>query len=393
MNARAPEAATKYPHEWVDTAPVLKRAVAAVEASDRVYFDLEADSMHHYYAKICLMQVLANGTCFAIDPLAGLDLKPFLAALAQKPLVAHGADYDLRMLYQQHGFRPREVFDTMIAAQLLGRSAFGLAALVNEFFGVTIGKEAQKADWSRRPMPEDMLEYAVHDTFFLPGLHQKLRDELIAMGRLEWHQESCEALIKATERIREVEPDMAWRLSGSAKYHPRQLAVLKSMWEVREAEAQATDLPGYKILPSDIILRFAEGVLPEGLPEKTPRLPSRLNPDLRDDFLDAYEDALQLDPKHWPKPLPPPRRPVKSPHPDLVVVLKDIRDKIAANLHLDPSLLAPRAVMLAVALTGLESSEKIREAAQWMRWQEGLLMEPWIAGTTRFRRPEPQESP
>ena len=378
----------KYPYEWIHDQESLKRVTAAVEASDKVYFDLEADSMHHYYAKICLMQVLANGTCYAIDPLAGMDLKPFLAALAKKPLVLHGADYDLRMLYQQHGFRPKEVFDTMIAAQLLGRSAFGLAALIHEFFGVTIGKEAQKADWSLRPLPPAMLEYAVHDTFFLPELHKKLVEELKAKNRLEWHAESCEALIRATERIKENDPDMAWRLSGSSKFPPRQLAALKAMWEVRETAGKALDLPGYKILPSDIILRFAESVPDQGMPEQVPRMPSRLDPQLRENFLHAYEEALAMDSTQWPKPLPPLRRPVKSPHPDLLADLKAVRDRIAAGLSLDPSLLAPKAVLLSVALTGLSSPEKAREAAQWMRWQEALLLEPWIAATERFRKPD-----
>ena len=230
------------------------------------------------------------------------------------------------------------------------------------------------------------MEYAVHDTFFLPDLHEKLEKELEEKGRLEWHQESCEALIRATERIKEIDPDSTWRLTGSTKYHPRQLAVLKAMWEVREAAAKASDIPGYKILPSDIILRFAESVPDEGQPEQVPRLPSRLEPELRESFLGAFENALASDSKKWPKPVPPTRRPVKSPHPDLLADLRTIRDKIAAELHLDPSLLAPKAVLLAVALTGLRSPETVREAAGWMRWQENLLLEPWIAGTQRFRK-------
>jgi ribonuclease D len=376
-----------YSREWVDNAVSLNRAVAAVQNASRVYFDLEADSMHHYYAKICLMQVLAGDTCYAVDPLAGLDLKPLLEALAHKPLVLHGADYDLRMLYQQHGFRPQEIFDTMIAAQLLSRTSFGLAALVKEFFGVTIGKEAQKADWSRRPMPESMLEYAVQDTFFLPSLHEALVLELESTGRLEWARESCEGLIRATERIRENDPDASWRLAGSAKYAPRQLAALKALWDFRETQAQARDVPGYKILPSEIMLRFADETPREGEPEHMPRLPSRLEPEIREGFLQAFLNAIHGDPKQWPKPVPLQRKPVKSPHPDLLADLRKVRDGIAAGLHLDPSLLAPRAVLLAVALTGLYSPEEVREAAKWMRWQENLLLEPWLEAAKRYQKP------
>ncbi len=376
-----------YSREWVENPESLARAVTAVRKADRVYFDLEADSMHHYYAKICLMQILAGETCYAIDPLAGLDLKPLLAALAQKPLVLHGADYDLRMLYQQYGFRPKEIFDTMIAAQLLSRTSFGLAALVKEFFGITLGKEAQKADWSRRPLPDSMLEYAVQDTFFLPDLHEVLLLELKATGRVEWHRESCEALIRATERIRETDPDAAWRLAGSAKYFPRQLAALKALWDYRENLAKTRDVPGYKILPSEIMLRFADGVPREGHPEEIPRLPSRLGPEIQEGFIRAFNEAVRSDSKQWPQPIPPPRKPVKSPHPDLLADLKKERDQIASGLKLDPSLLAPRAVMLAVALTGLYSAEEVREAAQWMRWQENLLLETWLQAAKRYQKP------
>lgn len=384
------ELPTRYPVEWVDTPAALQRVTAAVRASKKVYFDLEADSMHHYFAKICLMQVLANGKCYLVDPLArGMNVKPFLAALAEKPILGHGIDYDLRMLFSEHGFKPKEIFDTMLAAQLLGRSAFGLAALVQERFGVTLVKEGQKADWSRRPLSADLLEYAAQDTFFLPELVSSLSKELSARGRLEWHKETCEALIRATQRVKEADPDLAWRVTGSSRFSRRQLAVLKAMWDVRERQGRDRDLPSYKILPADILLRFAESVPDQGEPEEIPRLPSRLNPDFRDRLLDAFEDALDADPQDWPQLLPPPKRPARAPHPDLLIALRDIRDGIAKKLALDPSLIAPKAVMLsaALALTRSEATpESVREAAQWMRWQENLLYEGWAKAAEKYKR-------
>jgi len=375
------------PRVWVEDQTTLGRLIAAMQASDPVYFDLEADSMHHHFAKICLMQVLADGTCYLVDPLAPIDLKPFLQVLAEKPLVLHGSDYDLRMLYQHYGFRPHRIFDTMIAAQLLGKKAFGLAALVNEFFGVIVGKDGQKADWSRRPLTTDLLDYASQDTHFLPGLHQALTRDLESRGRLTWHVESCQALVKATENIRVADPDRNWRVSGSSRMRPRQLAALKAMWDVRENEAKARDIPSFKIMPSDLLLRFAEDVPAEGLPEFVPRLPSRLDPKLRDEFLDAFADALHLPPEEWPRPLPPLPRPEKAPHPDLLAELRDIRDRIAKDLDLEPSLLAPRAVLHEVAVTGLPSPEIVRRAAEWMDWQEKLLLIPWMTAAERYRKP------
>jgi len=196
---KAPVPATRYPSEWIDTPEGLERVVRAVQASDVVYFDLEADSMHHYHAKICLMQILAKGRCWLVDPLAGLDMKPLHEALARKPLIGHGLDYDMRML-RQLGFRPHSIFDTMLAAQLLGRSAFGLAALIQDYFGVTIPKEGQKADWSRRPLAQDLVDYDAQDTFYLPALHQYLTLELETKGRLSWPPQNSAATIHAPPR-------------------------------------------------------------------------------------------------------------------------------------------------------------------------------------------------
>jgi ribonuclease D len=159
------------------------------------------------------------------------------------------------------------------------------------------------------------------------------------------------------------------------------------MWEFRESKARALDLPGYKILPSEILLRFAESLPHEGDPGQIPRLPSRLSPEIQEGFLHAFEMAVKSDTKQWPKPLPPSRKPVKSPHPDLLADLRKIRDRVASSLSLDPSLLAPRATLLAVALTGLPSAQTVRESAQWMRWQEDLLMEPWLEAAQRYQRP------
>ncbi len=374
----------RYPSEWVDTPQGLDRVIRAVGASKVVYFDLEADSMHHYHAKICLMQILAKGTCWLVDPLA-LDTDPLLKALAKKPLIGHGLDYDLRML-KREGFRPLAIYDTMLAAQLLGRSAFGLAALIRDHFGVDIPKEGQKADWSRRPLAQDLVDYAAQDTFYLPALHQLLSDELESKGRLEWHRESCESLVRATQRAKEDSREDAWRVTGSNKLRPRQLAVLRAMWTVRERAASERDLPPFKVLPSDLLLRFAECVPAEGLPEERPRLPSRLTPQLRDRLLDAFEDALESLPDEWPAPPPAPRRPPRAPHPDLVNDMREIRDGIAAKLGLDPSLVANKATIMAVAIEGLSTPDKVRETAQWMRWQEGLLLEPWMQAAGKYRR-------
>jgi ribonuclease D len=373
-----------YPIEYIDNAVSLKKLIKRLDETETVYFDLEADSMHHFYAKICLIQILADEQCYLVDPLSGIPIDGFLEKLATKTMVMHGADYDLRMLYQGFGFRPRKIYDTMLAAQLLGKPGFGLAALVQSYFGITLKKDQQKADWSMRPLPSQMLQYGAQDTFFLPGLYASLTRELEEKNRLNWHDECCVELIKATAKSKEVDLENTWRIEGSSKLYPRQLAVLQYLWRYRDQMAKNMDLPSYRVLPSDILLRFALAVPSEGTPAQVPTLPSRLAPKLKTGFLETLEQALHLPPESWPQPLRAQRKPSPSPSAQVLANLRLVRDKIAKELGLDPSLLATKSTLNAVALTGCNSRQKMSIAAKWMKWQEELLLEAWM-------EPKPQE--
>jgi ribonuclease D len=367
-----------YPIDYVDSASAMAKLLKAMDAVDTVFLDLEADSMHHYYAKICLIQILVGERCYLVDPLSDITLDGFLKKLAGKVLVLHGADYDLRMLYQASGFRPHKVYDTMLAAQLLGKPAFGLAALVNAYFGVTLKKDQQKADWSLRPLPPLMLQYGAQDTFFLPGLYDALTRELDEKNRLEWHDETCAELVKATANSKVVDLENTWRIDGSSKLYPRQLAALQALWKFRDQTAKDLDLPTYKVLPSDILLRFSLAVPPSGEPEQVPSLPSRLNPKIKTGFLETYHQALELPEREWPQPLRLPRKIAPSPSSTVLNHLKAVRDKIAEDLKMDPSLLATKSTLTAVALTGANSRPKMMAAAKWMKWQESLLLDAWL---------------
>jgi len=369
----------QFPIQYVDQNDVMDKLLAQMEKAEVVYLDLEADSMHHYFAKICLIQILVNDHCFLVDPLSGISLDTFLKKLSKKLLVLHGADYDLRMLFQLNGFRPQNIFDTMLAAQLLGKPGFGLAALVQTYFGITMRKDQQKADWSIRPLSPEMLEYGAQDTFFLPGLFENLTAELEAKNRLSWHQESCVELIKATAKSKEIDQENTWRIDGSAKLYPRQLAILQALWKFRDERAQSLDLPAYRILPSDLLLRFALAIPAEGKPEKIPTLPSRLDHEFRQEFLDTFEIALTLPSTSWPQPFKPTKKMGPSPNANILTHLKTIRDEIAQKLELDPSLLATKLTLTNVALTGANSRTKVSAAAKWMKWQEDLLLEAWLA--------------
>ena len=171
-------------YSYIDTDSAMQSLLPCLDDATAIAIDTEADSMHHYYEKVCLIQLTVAGANYIVDPLAGIDLARFLKILAQKPLILHDAGYDLRMMKTSFDFSPKEpVFDTMLAAQLLGFEKFALAALIEHFFNITATKKGQKSDWSRRPLKQFQLDYAVDDTRYLHELADKLNHQLQKLNR------------------------------------------------------------------------------------------------------------------------------------------------------------------------------------------------------------------
>ena len=244
---------------YVRERAAMERLIQRIGAAERVALDTEADSLHNYFEKVCLVQLSFGGEHYLIDPLAGLDLNGLSEALADKPLILHGGDYDLRMMRASMGFRPRrEVFDTMIAAQLLGLEQIGLAALTERFFAITIGKAGQKSDWSRRPLSENQLRYAVNDTRFLERLADRMHGELSARGRVDWHRESCRAMVESSGRDHARDPENAWRIKGAGRLTRRQLAYLRELWRWRDQHARSANLPAFRVLGNQEILGLVQ---------------------------------------------------------------------------------------------------------------------------------------
>src|SRR5215212_3926588 len=181
---------------WIDRQDQFDDAMQRVAAQPTIAVDTEADSLHSYFDKVCLIQISIPGEDLVIDPLARIDLAPFGRVLADPNVtkILHGGDYDLRILNRDFGFIVTNLIDTMISSQLLGYGAIGLAALLERHFGLKVDKAHQRADWAMRPLPPDMLEYAAMDTRHLIALAAKLREELTALGRWEWAVEEFSRL-------------------------------------------------------------------------------------------------------------------------------------------------------------------------------------------------------
>ncbi len=247
--------------EFIQDAARLSAVCAELERSSWAAVDTEADSLHHYVEKLCLLQISISDKDFVIDPLAALKLEPLLQILNQKALIFHGADFDVRILRKNGPFLPREIFDTMIAAQLLGYPKQSLADLVQRHCEIVLPKEFQKADWSERPLSDEMLLYASNDTHFLKTLKDRMTEELKEAGRLDWHRQFCTRLLEHLLQDKPEEIDETpWQIRGSKNLKGRALNVLKELWQWREEEAKKRDRPPFKVLNAEPLLAICEWV-------------------------------------------------------------------------------------------------------------------------------------
>jgi ribonuclease D len=245
-------------YEFLDTETAISGYLDALRRERSVAVDMEADSLYSYREKVCLVQVSAAGANTILDPLACPDALAGLGPLVADGTVEkifHGGDYDVRLLKKQYGFHFRNVFDTAVAAQFTGRARFGLAALLEEFFGVQLDKKHQRANWSARPLKPELLSYAALDTAYLTSLRSRLQEELRDLGRLEWAREEFR-LLEAVNPV-PPRPPRCLDLKGACKLPPRQLALLQALLEVRDASAREWDRPPFKVLSNQVLLAWA----------------------------------------------------------------------------------------------------------------------------------------
>lgn len=360
---------------YIDSDEGVRKAADAVRGADRVALDTEADSLHHYFEKVCLVQFSIPGKDFILDPLAGMDVKPLLDALAPAELVIQGADYDLRMMRRDYGFSATRIFDTMSAAQLLGYEKFSYAALVERHLGIVLSKHGQKADWSERPLSDKLLTYAAADTHYLLEVAVRLEEELRAAGRLEWHREVCERLLEyVSEGMRPADPERQWRIKGwHTLRHPRGWAYLRELWQWRDAEARRADLPPYKVLRNETLVELAAWAHAGADPNRMPKLPRNIQGRRRRLLDQAVDLAAALRQEQWPKPLTVPRRSTPPPDETLIASLKAARDARAAELKLEPGVLLPSAAITAIAVARPSTPEELKDAGELYNWQVEVL--------------------
>lgn len=349
----------------IDQPGPLGQFLIRLRDADWVALDTEADSLHAYPEKLCLLQFSIPNEDVLVDPLARLDLRPLWDVLQDRELILHGADYDLRLLKRSQGFVPARIFDTMTASRLVGCTEFGLMNLVKRHLGITLEKGAQTADWAKRPLTPRMETYARNDTHHLKPLADVLRAELKAKGRLAWHEEVCNGLIRDSTREEEVDLDAVWRIRGSFKLNRRALAILRELWHWREGEAVLANKPPYFVLKHEALVEIASAAA-SGHPVE-PHVPRFLSARRRKTLAEAVRRGIAVPDHKLPEvPRTYGRRPTEAER-RRFEQLQRRRDARANELQIDPTLIASRATLTALA----ENWDKHQQ--RLMNWQRELL--------------------
>lgn len=348
----------------------LKSLAEALAGEPRIAVDTESNSLHAYQEQVCLVQFSTPGADYLVDPLVLLDLNP-LAEIFANPRVEkvfHAAEYDLICLKRDFGFSFENLFDTMIAARILGRSGVGLGSLLEAEFGIKLDKRYQRADWGQRPLPSHLLEYARMDTHYLIALRDRLKAELEAAGRWELAAEDFKRLTLTNERngnLAAVPGLLEISINASRFLTPQQNAVLLELYKYRDRVARLQDRPLFKVFGDKTLLAIAEAC-PTTL-EALSRLPGMSPRQVRQHgyhLLHAVRRGLQSEPVY----------PHRQPRPDegflrRLDALREWRKQAARALAVESDVVLPREVMLEIAVHNPNCAETLAQVMADVPWR------------------------
>jgi ribonuclease D len=379
-SARPPQKAPakragSHPPLWIDSAEELDRFLASAANVREIALDTEGASFHRFVDRIYLLQLSTRDATAVIDPLAVGRPERLGKLLEDERMekVLHDADYDLRLLHQDYGWHARNVFDTRIAAQLLGLTSFGLAALLDKYFGVRLDKKHQRADWSMRPLTPGMLDYAAQDTMYLLELRDRMREALQRAGRWEWALEEFQRL----EGLRWEDEDASaafLRVKGARDLSRRELARLRELVQWRDRVAAEMDRATFRVAGNEVLLEAARRA-PRSIAEllEIKGVPRALAERRGRELLDAVKRGDAVREADLPKFPRAQRWEREADFEENVSRLKRVRDETANRLSIDPGFLCSRDRLEAVARRRPTSLADFAEVKDLRRWQVSVL--------------------
>jgi ribonuclease D len=365
---------------YLDTVQQVDQFLSEIAHVKELALDTEGASFHRFLDRIYLLQLSTPERSAIIDPLP-IGAPKKLGELLQDnsvEVVFHDADYDLRLLHQDYGWHVTNIFDTRIAAQLLGIKSFGLAALLEQFFDVKLDKKHQRADWSMRPLTPDMLDYAAQDTRYLLQLRDHMKSELEQRGRWSWAKEEF-ARLEGTRWEAEQSMEGFLRLKGARDLSRRELAVLREVANWRDSVAAQLDRATFRVMGNEVLLELARRA-PRNVSELAAikGVPKGMLERAGQDIVAAVIHGMEVPEAELPK-FPRGQRWNKDrDFDDRVARLKAVRDATAARLELDPGVLCSRERLENVARSGAGSVEDLSSVPDLRRWQIEEMGEGFI---------------
>jgi ribonuclease D len=374
------------PPVWIRTPETLAALAAELRGATALAVDTEADSLHHYPGKLCLVQIADDrGHAHLVDPLVLPDLAPLAPLFADPSVVKifHAADNDLAYFKRLYAFTVAALFDTSVAARFLGVTALSLDGLLTQYLGVEPVKSRQKDDWSRRPLSREQEAYALNDVLHLIRLRERLIAELEAKGRLGWVQEECAALAALSVPDKLVDPDAYLRLKGAKDLDGRGLAILRELYQARESLALRLDRPPFMILGNESLVTLA-GKRPHSNEEilTVPGCTSNVLRRAGAAILEAVRRGEAL-----PDGSLPVRRPTPRPNFPAAVrrraeALRVWRAKAAKELGLDPGVLFPQRLIDRLAAEPPRDHEALERVEGVRRWRAALFGQDLLRALT-----------
>lgn len=342
---------------WVDHPTALARLVDDLLHEPVIGVDTESNSLFAYQEQVCLVQFSTDLDDFLVDPLVLHDLSSLAPVFANPAIekVFHAGEYDLICMKRDYGFEFANLFDTMLAARILGWSGLGLGTMLEQEFGFQADKRLQRANWARRPLSPAMMAYARMDTHFLVALREILKEKLVQTGRIALAEEDFRRLTRVAAGTQTNGAGACWRISGSQDLTPRQAAVLMELCAFREERARAIDQPPFRVLPNQTLLELAR-LMPRRMGELnqvfglSPKLIDRYGTGL----LSAVERGIVGPPAYRPS--------TQRPSDEVIwriEAMRNWRKLTAREMGVESDVVLPREVMEVVALRNPRTLEEL----------------------------------
>ena len=360
------------PYTLASTDGCFHAVMERIRGARRMAIDTEADSLYHYFEKVCLLQLSTDNETFIIDPLTVKSIGE-LGPLMSDPSIEkvfHAASYDILCLRRDYGFTFANIFDTHLAGSLLGYEFLGLGSMMGTLLGIHHPKGCQRDDWSRRPLLAEQLEYAAMDTHHLLSLRDELEKELRRKGRLEWAQEEFAAAAAADRSEKEFDTEGFRRIKGFHSLDVRKRLVLRTLYLFRDEAARKLDAPPFKVINNSVLADLARRP-PSSAQElfKRPGVSYRVARKFGAEIIDLIAASGEGDPAILDLPPRPATKPPDRAARQSLELLKKWRQRKAEDLKLPVGVIFPSNLLESLASATPANMDEFIAFPGMRRWR------------------------